>query len=874
MFNKLTNKIIFKKYKILKIIGRGSFGSVYKGKNIITNEPVAIKVEEVSPSSNVLENEAYILFYLKNYGIPELKSFGIYKRYKMLVQTLLGDNMENIFSNDIKHKTIKDICMIAIQLIDRLEFIHSKYIIHRDLKPENIMIDLKTKSIVYLIDFGMAKKYRSGKTKKHIKFSIPYRLTGTARYCSVNALRGTEQSRRDDLESAGYVLIYLAQSKFLPWMGLNIIDKLERYRAIYQIKKRIKPEELCKALPSEFCDYITYVKKLNFEQDPDYNYLRGLFINILKTNHCQNDLKFSWSFNNKSQKKDEEQSPTYKRINSFKRRVSPQQRILQNIQTSLEKEKKINNLNQEKLINIIEENQEKRDKQLTSKNNIKKIIIESPTKKNNDFDPKEDTPSFTKIGKKDNCSESGSKIAHINLEIILDESDLNNNKDETQENENDMIINNIKKENEIVDKVCNNISTDFGNNKKNMFLFENESFKGEDRFKIFKKNDNNNIIINNSKEKKILELNQNNLSIKNNKNIGKENFKENVINPINKTKTKKNQNNIKIIKLEKNNSPNENQIQRNKINNILERKKPDIKKFKINIDPNNIINNLYFNNNPPTRYSSGEKNNYSIYRNISRRNINNYNTMNKSKSNRNVISFNKINIPVYNHFTEKINKNKKINFMKSDERTKMIINNSAKQINNILRRTNYIKMFYQDINNPNKYSKNLNPNKKIYLSNKANKIIRIGKKSDNNIIISKSQSPKDRILNLNLFRINPGQINPKFNNNIINNINYSFNLKPESSGSQINTLENHKSKTVYSPQYSLSRGKKIENQKLKRINIDKNFLNNYSNLNQIKKNNSSYKNKKKLKIPILDSHNFLEYNSIINNNSNNTFGNI
>ena len=204
----------------------------------------------------------------------------------------------------------------------------------------------------------------------------------------------------------------------------------------------------------------------------------------------------------------------------------------------------------------------------------------------------------------------------------------------------------------------------------------------------------------------------------------------------------------------------------------------------------------------------------------------------------------------------------------------MIINNSAKQINNILRRTNYIKMFYQDINNPNKYSKNLNPNKKIYLSNKPNKIIRIGKKRDNNIIISKSQSPKDRILNLNLFRINPGQINPKFNNNIINNINYSFNLKPESSGSQINTLENHKSKTVYSPQYNLSRGKKIENQKLKRINIDKNFLNNYSNLNQIKKNNSSYKNKKKLKIPILDSHNFLEYNSIINNNSNNTFGNI
>jgi serine/threonine protein kinase len=228
MLNKLVNKTIFGKYKLLKIIGKGSFGSVFKGKNLITKEQVAIKVEDFKVSGNVLENEAYFLFYLKNFGIPELKSFGVHHRYKMLVQTLLGENTEYIISN--RHKTnYKDICMIAIQLLDRLEYIHSKYVIHRDLKPENIMVDLETKSIVYLIDFGMAKKYRSGKTKKHIKFSIPYRLTGTARYCSVNALRGTEQSRRDDLESAGYVLIYLANKKFLPWMGLNVIDKLERY---------------------------------------------------------------------------------------------------------------------------------------------------------------------------------------------------------------------------------------------------------------------------------------------------------------------------------------------------------------------------------------------------------------------------------------------------------------------------------------------------------------------------------------------------------------------------------------------------------------------------------------------------------------------
>ena len=216
----LNNKIFFRRYKTEKILGKGSFGYVYKGKNIINNELVAIKTEEYKIKGDVLESEAYFLVYLKNFGIPEVKSFGVYKKYKILVQTLLDKDLETLFSK-YSHINAKDICMIFIQLLDRLEFVHSKYVIHRDLKPENIMFDLETKKIIYLIDFGMAKKYRSGKTKKHIKFSIPSRLTGTARYCSINALRGTEQSRRDDLESLGYVMIYLARKRFLPWMGLT-----------------------------------------------------------------------------------------------------------------------------------------------------------------------------------------------------------------------------------------------------------------------------------------------------------------------------------------------------------------------------------------------------------------------------------------------------------------------------------------------------------------------------------------------------------------------------------------------------------------------------------------------------------------------------
>ena len=202
----LLNNIIFKKYKVNKIIGRGSYSSIFQGKNIINNELVAIKAEDNNKRIKMIDNDAYFLLFLKNVGIPEVKSFGIYKNYKVLVETLLGDDLLNIFQNKKINK--KDICMIFIQLIDRLEYIHSKYIIHRDLKPENIMFDLETKKIIYLIDFGLAKKYRSGKTKKHIKNTFIILLLGSERYCSLNAMSGYEQSRKDDLESAGYVMIY------------------------------------------------------------------------------------------------------------------------------------------------------------------------------------------------------------------------------------------------------------------------------------------------------------------------------------------------------------------------------------------------------------------------------------------------------------------------------------------------------------------------------------------------------------------------------------------------------------------------------------------------------------------------------------------
>ena len=440
MSNNIANKTIFGKYKISKILGRGSFGFVYKGKNVLTGENVAIKLEDYKSTGNILESEAYFLFALKNIGIPEVKSFGICGKYKLLVQTLLGDSLEVIFNNKRCYLPMQDICKIAIQLLDRLEFIHSKYVIHRDIKPDNILVDLETKRIIYLIDFGLAKKYRSGRTKKHIVFTVPKRLTGTARYASVNALRGTEQSRRDDLESAGYVFIYFAQKGELPWQGLNVPDKLERYREIYKIKKRIKPEVLCRDLPKEFCDYIKYVKGLQFEQDPDYNYLKGLFLNILNRIGFNNiDFHFSWMTKHEIYNMKKDKIILHSRNGSInKKKTGPQARLYRNIQTRLgrniqtsqEKEKNMENINKEKLLSELEEKQEQREKE---------SIIRRKNEKLKKF--KEEKSLYENSKNEKDCEilsdKDGTQITQYNKSVNVEEIDeeIKNN-----EKSNDLII--------------------------------------------------------------------------------------------------------------------------------------------------------------------------------------------------------------------------------------------------------------------------------------------------------------------------------------------------------------------------------------------------------------------------------------------------
>jgi serine/threonine protein kinase len=171
--------------------------------------------------------------------------------------------------------------MIALQIIDRLEFIHSKNIIHRDIKTDNFVIGRnENNKIIYLIDFGFARKYRSSRTGKHIKFQRMKFLFGHLIFMSINANKGFEQSRRDDLESLGYVLIYLLKG-YLPWMGLKAKNKDERFEKILNIKIEISLSSLCKSCPVEFENYLNYVRQLKFDEEPNYENYRDLFLNVM-----------------------------------------------------------------------------------------------------------------------------------------------------------------------------------------------------------------------------------------------------------------------------------------------------------------------------------------------------------------------------------------------------------------------------------------------------------------------------------------------------------------------------------------------------------------------------------------------------------------
>ena len=297
--SKILGQTFFNKYLCIKKLGKGSFGSIYQA--IYNKEEFALKFEERKKNYDLLQNEAAIMNYLKGPNIPKVKSYGFNSSYNILIMQLLGKDLEYYLKKK-KIFSVKTVCMLGFQMLNILENIHEKHILHRDIKPENFVMGLNQYSnIVYLIDFGLAKKYRSIKTLVQNPLTINKKFTGTARYASINALKGYEHSRRDDLESLGYIFVYFLKGK-LPWQKIKSKIKDEKYNKILQKKLEISSQELCRGIPKEFEIFIEYVKNIKYEEKPDYIKLHNLLNKIMEDEKYNNDYIYDWTLDNEKNK--------------------------------------------------------------------------------------------------------------------------------------------------------------------------------------------------------------------------------------------------------------------------------------------------------------------------------------------------------------------------------------------------------------------------------------------------------------------------------------------------------------------------------------------------------------------------------------------
>ena len=293
----LTDLVIGEKYKIIRKVGSGSFGEIYIGVNTTNGEEIAIKIESPYVGTPQLLYESKVLKLLKGgVGIPHVRWVGHIGSHGIaMVMDLLGPSLEDLFNFCMRRFSNKTVLMLADQLISRVEYVHSKHFLHRDIKPDNFLMGIgRHCNKVFIIDFGLAKKYRSKDGTGHIPYREDKDLIGTARYASINSHLGIEQSRRDDVESLGYVFVYFNRG-VLPWMGLAAGNRQQKYDRISSRKMGTPVEVLTRGFPAEYGMYLNYCRGLRFEDQPDYMYLRQLFRILFRTLNYQYDFSFDWT---------------------------------------------------------------------------------------------------------------------------------------------------------------------------------------------------------------------------------------------------------------------------------------------------------------------------------------------------------------------------------------------------------------------------------------------------------------------------------------------------------------------------------------------------------------------------------------------------
>lgn len=276
--------IVGKTYRLIKKIGEGSFGKIFLARHKETNQEVAIKLVKQS-GSNEVNHELMIYSKIKDVKyIPSLYASGSEGQFNYLVMELLEQNLDQLLSSYGKTLLLPVVIHLGLQMLKIIESIHLKGVIHRDIKPANFLLKTNHQNIseLYLIDFGLSTSFLDEKNK-HIQMKTNERLIGTPRYMSVNTQQNITPSRRDDLESLGYILIYLYKGE-LPWQARN--ERVEQGQAQQQEKsfalKQAFGWTYNNTIIGEFILFIQYCRNLKFTDEPNYEYLRNILTNLAR----------------------------------------------------------------------------------------------------------------------------------------------------------------------------------------------------------------------------------------------------------------------------------------------------------------------------------------------------------------------------------------------------------------------------------------------------------------------------------------------------------------------------------------------------------------------------------------------------------------
>jgi len=624
------NRIIFKKFKIIDKIKDGTFGQIYLATNN-KNEKFIVKTEKTDAMYKLLEQEGYYLYTLKGFGIPELVSLGKLKNYVISIQQCLGKSLYDfvVYYRDIL--TIQDKCLIAIQLIERIEYLHSKGLIHRDIKPHNFLFGVNDPNMIYLTEFRFCTKYISSKTGKHTKHDFRGKFTGGLFYSSANAQRGMQQSRKDDLESLGYVILFVFKGK-LPWDLENLenldptdLNEKEIYLKIYRMKKSIPTEKLCKDCPSELEEYFKYIRSLKFEEEPNYELLKNLFIDIIKKESAPfnniEQLNFSWIEQGKEKSKPKNKGRSVSKNKLF-------DKIFKNIENKRKENKALRDSNPvgklDEVVNVM-------NKSVGTENNYKINLKLINDKQNNYNIQKNVNANVPNINSNDyNNSGNNMKKKKMDIQKIKNVNDYNKDNYLT----NRRVSNN---NNEIINKFPEQMNI---NQTERNYAMNNNHIKSNNYYNI---NNNNNLVnnrkrINNNSHhqnipKKKINLNLNPKTIHNNLIYLNNNIRPNMFQSFRLNQNGLNNNNIINRQLTLNNKNNVNLTSSNLENRFKKINMDKLNNNKMQIMRNNNQGNkknLYqqkFNKMNKSINQKSQTNNYLLnrYQTYSNENENNIN---------------------------------------------------------------------------------------------------------------------------------------------------------------------------------------------------------------------------------------------------------